>query len=356
MAPFLHMKNAAINKVRRELSRQKLDALLVSKEANVSYLSSFAGEGNLLITPTKKILLVDFRFKEQAEKEARLFQIYHRRAFEPLEDSLAILVKKLKLKRVGFESAWLSLASYRRLKKAVGKVKLTPTANIVEHLRAIKTLEEIKLLRKAAALAVKSLEFARKLIKPGKTEQEIAREVQYFMHKSGAETCAFEVIVASGKRSSLPHGPTSRKIIKKNEAVLVDLGCRFSGYNSDLTRMVFLGRIRGKLKRVYEVVLEAQQQAIQAVRAGERASGIDKVARQYITQTGLGAFFGHALGHGLGREVHEYPLICPKNHQILQEGMVFTVEPGVYIPGFGGVRIEDMVLVTKTGCEILTDD
>ncbi len=325
------MTPTAINKVRRQLSRHKLDALLVSKEANVAYLSNLRGEGSLLITPTKKILLV-----------------------EPLEDSLAILVKKLRLKRVGLESAWLSLASYRRLKKAVRKVKLTPTANIVEGLRAIKTAEEIKLLRKAAALAVKSFKFAEKLIAPGKTEQEVAMEIQYFMRKSGAEACAFETIVASGKRSSLPHGPSSRKIIRKNEAVLVDLGCRLSGYNSDLTRMAFLGKIRGKLKRVYEVVLKAQQQAIQEVRAGKRASGIDRIARQYITRAGLGAFFGHALGHGIGREVHEYPPISSKNHQILKEGMVFTIEPGVYIPGFGGVRIEDMVLVTKTGCEILT--
>jgi Xaa-Pro aminopeptidase len=348
------MSPAAINKLRRELCAYKLDALLVTRGANVSYLSGFRGEGQLLISSAKKVLIVDFRFKEQAEKEAGSFQIRARESFRPLEEDVASLVKKMKLKRVGFEDTSLSYKGYRRLEKALKPVKFLPTANIVDYIRAVKSPEEIKVLRKAAALAVKSFSFARKIIKPGIREQEAAGEIQYFMRKSGAEDCSFDSIVASGKHASEPHALAGPKIIRNNEAVMVDLGCRVSGYNSDLTRMVFLGKIKARMKCVYEVVYQAQQLAIKAVRAGERISRIDRIARNYICDMGFGEFFGHALGHGIGKEVHEYPSLSPKNHDVLKEGMVFTVEPGIYIPGWGGVRIEDMVLVTDRGCEVLT--
>ncbi len=348
------MNPIAINKLRQELSRHRLDAILVTKETNVSYLSGFKGEGELLITPRKQILLVDFRFKEQATKKVKSFQIWPRQNFHPLEENMSRLVKKLKLKRLGFEGLSLSYEFYRRLYKSLEPVRLVSTINIVERLRAIKSAQEIKLLKKAASCAIKSFAFVRKIIKPGRKEIEVAREVQYFMRKCGAEDCAFEIIIASGKRSSLPHALSTRKAIKKNEAILVDLGCRFSGYNSDLTRVVFLGKMSGKIKRLYKIVLQAQQLAIKAVRAGKKVCQIDKIARQYISKEGLSPFFGHALGHGIGREVHEYPSISPKNQEVLKEGMVFTVEPGVYIPGWGGIRIEDMVLVTRTGHEVLT--
>jgi len=348
------MNARAINKLRQVLSTNKLEALLITKEVNVSYLSGFKGTGQLLITPAKGVLLVDFRFKEQAVSLARSFQIYQRAGFHPLEDDLLRLVKGLKLKRLGFEATALSYGFYCKLKRTLKPVELLPTTNIIERLRAIKTAPEIKLLKKAAALAGQSLAFAKRIIKPGRKEREIAREIQYFMRENGAEDCAFELIVASGKRSSMPHAVASDKTIKDNEAVLIDLGCRISGYNSDLTRMVFLGRIKEKIKRIYKIVLQAQKLAINAVAAGEKICRIDKVARQYITREGLGPFFGHALGHGIGREVHEYPSISPKNQDTLNQGMVFTVEPAVYIPGIGGVRVEDMVLVTATGCEVLT--
>ena len=348
------MNPAAIKKLRQALHLHKLDALLITKEANVSYLSGFKGEGQLLITPVKKILIVDFRFKEQADKFKKAFQVCSRMSFSSLEESVFSLVKQFKLKRVGFEAASLSYALYHKLKKLLGRVSLVPTTQIVEHLRAIKSAHEIKLLRKTAACAVRSYAFARRILTPGIKEVELAREVQYFMRKAGAQDCAFEIIVASGKMSSMPHALVSHKTIKKNEAVLIDLGCRMAGYNSDLTRVVFLGKMRGKIKRIYEIVLRAQQLAIKTVRAGVKISQVDKAARQHIAKEGLGAFFGHALGHGIGREVHEYPSISPNSKGILREGMVFTIEPGIYIPGVGGVRVEDMVLVTKNGCKILT--
>lgn len=344
----------AINKLRQHLIKRKLDAVLISKQANVAYLSGFEGKGQLLITPTKKILIVDFRFKEEALKLEGAFQICLRQGFYPLEKNIPELANKLKLKRLGFEEWALSYGFYYKLKRALKPIRLLSSNNMVERLRAIKSAQEITILKKAASLAIKSHAFAKKIIKPGQREAAITREVQYFMRKSGAEDSAFETIVASGKRSSMPHARASGKLIKENEAVLIDLGCRISGYNSDLTRMVFLGKMGAKIKRVYELVLRAQGLAIKAVKAGVEAREIDQAARQYIAKSGLGAFFGHALGHGIGREVHEAPSISSNSKDTLKEGMVFTIEPGVYIPGLGGVRVEDMVLVTKTGCEILT--
>lgn len=348
------MTGIRIEKLRQELSRFKLDNLLITKEINISYLSGFKGEGGLLITPSKQILVVDPRFTEQAAKEAPSFQIYRQQNFYPLEKSILRLIKKFKIKRLGFEASGISYDFYQRLKNTIKPIKLSACSNLVEQLRAIKSPQEIKLLKRAASLAMKTFAFAKKIIKPGKREAEAVAEIEYFMRKLGADGCAFDTIVASGKRSSMPHAPVSDKTIKNNETVLIDLGCRVSGYNSDLTRIVFLGKISGKIKRNYEIVLQAQQLAIKAVRAGARISQIDKIARQYIAKKGLRALFAHALGHGVGREVHEYPSISPRNQDILKEGMVFTIEPGVYVPGLGGIRVEDMVLVTKNGHEVLT--
>lgn len=343
-----------VNKLRQRILKTKLDGLLVTNKVNVAYLAGFKGEGQLLITPAKKILLVDFRFKQQAVKEAKSWQVSERSNFRPPEEAILRLVKKLKLKRLGFESGALSYGFYHKLSRTLLPVKLAPCANMVEQLRAIKSAEEIRLLKKAAGLAAKSYAFAKKLIKPGRSEEEIAREVEYFMRALGCQSCAFETIVASGERSSMPHALTSGKVIKDNQAVLLDLGCRKSGYNSDLTRMVFLGKIGGKIKRNFKIVLQAQAMAIKAIKAGVRVSQIDRIARQYIIKEGFGDFFGHALGHGIGREVHEYPAVSPENQDSLKQGMVLTIEPGIYIPGWGGVRVEDMVLVKQNGCELLT--
>ncbi|MFH1045966.1 MAG: Xaa-Pro peptidase family protein [Candidatus Omnitrophota bacterium] len=348
------MNLLGLNKIRALLERDRLDGLVVTKPTNVSYLSDFTGEGQLLISSTRQFLITDFRFQQEAWQEIKSFQLLPRESFVPLEETLANAVKKLKIKRLGFEANNLSFSFYQKLLKACPQITLVPTQELIERVRAIKTAREIQLLRKAASCAVASFAFAKNIIKEGKTEQEIAEGILYFMKKSGAETCAFDTIVASGKRTALPHARISTKTIKKNEAIIVDLGCLKDGYNSDLTRVVFLGKMSGKIKRIYDVVLRAQELAIQAVRAGEPIQKIDKIARHYITKAGFGPYFGHALGHGIGREVHEYPVISPRNQEAIQEGMVFTIEPGIYLPGLGGIRIEDMVLATKTGAEILT--
>lgn len=350
------MNPKALAKLRKKLTKDKLDGLLVTKEANVSYLSNFQGAGQLLITPTKKILITDFRFQEQLQHKLTSWQILIRKNFSSLSDELLLLSKQFRLRRLGFEASSLAYQPYRKLNSALRSIHLIPTVSMVEDIRKIKSPAEIKLIKKAAALAVKSFIFSMKIIHPGKREDQVARQIRNFMQEHGAEDAAFDIIIASGKRSALPHAPLAQRKIGKNDAVLIDLGCRISGYNSDLTRTVFLGKIKDKLKRVYAVVYAAQQKAIQSVRAGVESSQIDNIARQYIKREKLDKFFGHALGHGIGREVHEEPVISPKNKEILRAGMIITIEPGVYIPNLGGVRIEDMVLVTKKGCEILTND
>jgi Xaa-Pro aminopeptidase len=348
------VNHKAIARLRQKLSRHKLDSILISKGANVSYLSGFPGEAALLITLTKKIILVDFRYKEQAARELKSFFLSERLSFQSLEKSISGLARRFKFRRLGFEARSVTYQCYLSLKKNLSGLKPIPTYDIVEGLRAIKTKEEIRHIKKAAALAGKSFTFAKRIIRPGRSEAEIARRVQYYMCKLGSQDCAFDVIVASGKRSSLPHATASAKTIKNNEPVLVDLGCRYLDYTSDLTRMVFLGKIERKIRLIYDVVKQAQALAIKAIKVGRKISEIDRIARRYIAREGLGRFFGHALGHGIGREIHEYPCICPENQDTLQEGMVLTIEPGIYLPGAGGVRVEDMVLVTKDDCEILT--
>lgn len=338
----------------RILKQCNADAFLVSKKENIAYLSGFNGEGHLLLAPARPVLIVDFRYYQQAVEQAKKTEVVCRQNFHSVDQTLFCLLKEIKIQRLAFEADVLSYHCYCRLRKSLRPVKLVPAARIVEQLRAVKSPEELGFIRQAAALAVQSIDFARKIVQPGKKETDIAREIRYFMQLQGAEDCAFDIIVASGPRSAMPHAAASPRIIKEGETVLIDLGCRSSGYNSDLTRMLFLSKIKGKTKRIYEVVAHAQQLAIAAVRAGEPAAKIDNIARQFISREGLGAFFGHALGHGVGKEIHEYPHLSPASKDMLQEGMVFTVEPAVYIPKWGGIRIEDMVLVTKTGGEVLT--
>ncbi|MFC1632449.1 M24 family metallopeptidase [Candidatus Omnitrophota bacterium] len=280
--------------------------------------------------------------------------VFPRKSHCPLEESIRRLSEKLKLRRMGFESDGISFNFHRRLKKSNTGRQLIPQTCIIEKIRSIKSAAEIELLRQAAKLALASFKYAQKIIRPGQKESAVADELQYFMRQQGAEDSAFDPIVASGIRSSLPHAPISSKIIRNNQPVLVDLGCRLSGYNSDLTRMVFLGKIGGKLKRIYQAVRQAQQLAISVVKAGVEASQVDLTARNYLRKEKLAPFFVHALGHGIGRDIHEAPSISSQNKSVLAPGMVFTVEPGIYLPGWGGVRVEDMVLVKKNGAEVLT--
>ncbi len=340
------MNTHAVEKLRRQLLRRKLDALLVTDKANSAYLSGFNGEGQLLVTLTKNILLTDFRFRQEAKEELKQLQIP--------QQALPEVIIKSKIKHLGFEAMSLSYQEHQCLKTRLKSVKITPTINIIQQIRSVKTVKEIRLIKQAARLAVESMDYAQRIISPKKTELEIVKRLERFILKQTNQAPAFKPIVACGPRSSLPHAKVSNRIIARNQPVLVDLGCVVSGYNSDLTRTMFLGKISRKFRRIYDTVIQAQQAAIKGIQAGIEISKIDKIARQCIAKAGFGCFFGHALGHGIGQEVHEYPSISFRNQDRLQANMVITIEPGIYIPGLGGVRVEDMVLVTTKGCEVLT--
>lgn len=346
-----------LNGIYRILKEENLDSLLVSNEVNLSYLSNIDQvEAVALISPKENFFITDFRYEHQVKAEISNFKVRITSTFDDktAPSVVAEIARKLTFKRIGFESQHLSWEKLRIFKRSLKEVKFIPTTNIVERLREIKDKEEIKIIERAACLGGETLRYLSSIIAPGMREKELADKMEYFMRVQGAQRSAFNSIIASGKRSAFPHAVTSNRVIKSNEIVLVDIGANFKGYNSDLTRVIFLGRITRKLKNIYDIVKLAQEKALRKIKVGARIDTIDRAARNYIQRKGLGRFFGHALGHGIGKDVHERPLISPKNRDPLKAGMVFTVEPGVYIPGVGGIRIEDMVLVTKTGYKLLT--
>jgi Xaa-Pro aminopeptidase len=234
------------------------------------------------------------------------------------------------------------------------EIKLVPTHGLVEEPRQIKAAEELKKIKKATQITIKALKFIKNIILPGKKEIEIAAELEHFIRYNGGGGSAFDIIVASGPNSSFPHHITSQRRIKNNELVLVDLGVEYQGYKSDLTRVFFLGKINLLIRRIYDIVRSAKDKAIKEIRPGVPIRKIDASARQYITKMGYGSFFSHSLGHGIGLEVHEAPSISAKEKSQLKAGMVFTVEPAIYLPNKFGIRLEDMVLVTEEGGKIIS--
>lgn len=323
-----------LNKLYSRLKKQKLDGLLVSNPVNVGYLNNLRSEKTyLFLTPGFNKQIKELKLPEEIQRFS----------------------KRLKLKRLGFEENSLVYARYKQLKSHLSSTKLVPTANLVEELREIKEAGELKIIRKAISIAESVFRSVLNFIKPGLRERDIAGRIDSFLKTSGAKEPSFPVIVTSGERTSLPHGcPTSKKL-RKNQPVLIDLGAYFNGYNSDLTRMVFLGKMSPRFRKIYNLLMGAQHRAIRKIAPGVRACDVDRAARSYLGKHGLAKYFVHGLGHGVGRAVHERPIISQNNTATLKKGMVLTVEPGVYIPKWGGIRIEDMVLVTNRGCELLSN-
>jgi Xaa-Pro aminopeptidase len=339
--------------VRDELKRRRVDGLFVTDITNIRYLSSFTGSSAyLLITGERSWFLTDSRYRLQARDEVKGFKIkvYVRAAL----DAVATCVKGAKLKTLGFEGKTLSYDSYLRLKKALSGTRLRSLPGIVEARRAVKDSFEIGRIRKAIEIANAGFIAARKGLASGRTEKEVAQSIEAAVKRRGAEGLSFETIVLSGKRGALPHGKPLDKRVKRGALVVVDIGVTLGGYCSDETRTYVVGSPTRMQKNVYQVVKDAHDRAIAKVRPGVKASVVDRAARGYIKKAGFGRYFGHGTGHGVGLDIHEDPVISPTNNDVIVEGMVFTIEPGVYIPEWGGVRIEDMVLVTANGCEILT--
>ncbi len=341
-----------IKKLREELGKSGLKFLIITNIRNYLYLTGFTGsEGVVLITPTSVYLIVDFRYMEQAHKEAKNTKVIKREG--ALHLLLRDILKKYKNEKIAFESDSMTFKQHKEIKKSLPENRLVPTLNVVEGLRAIKYGGEIASIEKASRISDEVFKYICDFIKPGMSEADIAEEIENISKKNGAASTAFNSIVLSGSRSSLPHGMPSNKLIGKG-IMLLDFGCVFSGYNSDMTRTIFLGKATAKQKEIYNIVLEAQKIAIHNIRPGIKASCIDKAARDYITDKKHSEYFGHSTGHGIGLNIHELPNISSKSDEVLQPNMVFTIEPGIYIPEWGGIRIEDMVQVTDDGYRIIT--
>lgn len=339
--------------------RNSLDALLVTHLPNIRYLCGFTGtSGVLAITEAGSVFVTDGRYAEQSRAEVQGARVVIARQ-PPLAAAAEWLVEnklgRKKSRRVGIESEHLTVAGRSQLARLLrSNFQLCETRGLVERARMVKDADEIARLRKAVALGASLFDRALEVIRPGVTENEVAAEMEYAARRAGAEEMSFPTIVAAGKRSALPHGRASSAAIPSRGFVVCDFGVILSGYCSDRTRTVHVGRPTGEARRMYEAVREAQAVAIQMVRAGVSVGEVDQRARKVLKRNGLSRHFTHSTGHGVGLEIHEPPRIAAGQTEILRPGMVITVEPGVYIAGSGGVRIEDMVVVRERGCEVLT--
>ena len=346
-----------LRKLRTSIAKRGLDALLLSQPENVRYLSGFAGSsGWLLISGQNALLATDFRYVEQAKRESPDFEIIQTKG--ELRDWLPGLVSDLGWYKLGFEADCVSYDRYHKLSKAIAtkqvNLELVPTTGIVEQLRSIKEPEELGFITKAVELADAAFEQAKAIIRPGITEKEAAWEIEKLLRQEGSEGMPFEIIVASGPNSALPHAQPTEKIIRSGEPVLIDMGARINGYCSDFSRTLFLGKADKTLREIYNIVLKAQTAAIEGVESGMDASQADQLARSVVEQAGYRNAFGHGLGHGVGLAVHELPTLGPSSSDSLADGMVFTIEPGIYLAGKGGVRIEDMVVLENGKARVLS--
>ena len=351
-----------LQKLRSIIAENSLDVLLVSQQYNCRYLSGFTGSScRLLISKNEAILATDFRYIEQAKEEASHFQIVQTKG--GMHDWLPQLAYDFRWQKLGFEANHVTFAAYQQLCGTVRNrfnLELVPTTGLIERLRSIKEAAELELISQAAKLADTAFEYIRPILRPGVKEKEVAWEIEKLLRQNGSDGIPFELIVASGPNSALPHAHPGERMLQPGEPILIDMGARIGGYSSDFSRTVWLRIQPSNLKadktfsEIYEVVLEAQLTAIGGIYAGMSAIQADQLARDVIIKAGYGESFGHGLGHGVGLELHEDPAISPNSSDLLADGMVFTIEPGVYIAGWGGVRIEDMVILEKGKARVLT--
>jgi Xaa-Pro aminopeptidase len=335
------------------LKKNKIDCLLVTELHHVRYLTGYSGSsGMVLLMPPKAYFFTDFRYKVQAQKEVKNCAIVI--AEQSLISELPKIPKLNKKIRIGLEAEFVSLSLQEKLKDLLPRAIFKSTENLIESLSVKKDGDELKKIKKAIKISEKAYAETLDLIKPGVKEKDIALELEYKMRSYGAESSAFEIIVASGQRSSMPHGIASEKKLRKGDLITTDFGCFYQGYASDITRTVVLGKANQKQKKIYNIVLEAQLAACKAVKPGLACSRLDGVARDIIMKAGYGDNFGHGLGHGIGLIVHDLPKLNARSTETLSPNMVITIEPGIYIPNWGGVRIEDDVAVTPSGAQILS--
>ncbi|MCA1030700.1 Xaa-Pro peptidase family protein [Bacillus timonensis] len=341
-----------LEQLRSSFKELGIDGLLITNAYNRRYMTGFSGTAGVAIVSEKgAVFITDFRYVEQANKQIQDFDIVQHTG--TIIEEVANQVVKMGITKLGFEQENLTFSTFASYKKELN-VDFVPVSSAVEKLRLIKSSEEIKILKEATDIAEAAYKHILTFIRPGITELDVSNELEFFMRKQGAVSSSFDIIVASGYRSALPHGVASDKVIEKGEFVTLDFGAYYKGYCSDITRTVAVGNPSDELKAIYDVVLQAQLRGMAGIKPGMTGREADALTRDYITEKGYGQYFGHSTGHGLGMEVHEQPSLSVKSDMILEPGMVVTVEPGIYIAGLGGVRIEDDTVVTKEGNESLS--
>jgi Xaa-Pro aminopeptidase len=346
--------NAKIKRICAQLKKEHLDGLILTSPANISYLTDYPSRDSyLIISARQSVYLTDSRYTEEAK--SRLKGVAVKDINGSLLKGINQVCRQLRLTCLGFEERNLSFRQYNQIRKELPDIlDLVPTYGLVENLRQVKSVIEVGKIKQATRIAVQAFSFIQGHLKPGIKEIEVAGELERFIRYQGASGSSFNIIVASGPNSAYPHHITSERKLKANEPVLVDFGVDYCHYKSDLTRVFFLGKIDILAGKVYRIVRQAQELAIKAIKPGKTCGEIDGIARSYIASKGYGRFFGHGLGHGVGLEIHEGPQIGRGQNTRLAPGMVFTVEPAIYLPRKFGIRLEDMVLVTKKGSEVLS--
>ncbi|MGN1206361.1 MAG: M24 family metallopeptidase [Eubacterium sp.] len=351
------------------LEKNKLDAILVHTPANMRNISGFTGEGLVYVSKEDAWILTDSRYTIAAAKESKGFEVlqYTGNIQQYLMEKIVKDHKSLATKtmRIGFEDTYMTVAVYRTLQALFQKMNLTgwelvPLHQKLDKLRQIKTSEEIAFIKKAEAIGDEAFNRIVKWLtecyqkKISVTEKQVAAHIEFYMRDAGAEGTSFDTIAASGIHSSMPHAVPSDKVLEEGDFLTMDFGCLVNGYCSDMTRTIIYGKADEKQKEIYDVVLRAQKAALNMIKPGLTGKEVDKVARDIITEAGYGEYFGHSLGHSVGLQIHETPCFSPKEESIIKPGMIITVEPGIYVEGFGGVRIEDVVVITEDGCENIT--
>ncbi len=346
-----------LKKLQELIKNEKIDALLLTglenpvAAKNLQYITKYTGSyGFSIIGEDFQYFVSDFRYRDQAQSEAPLFTFVEIEG--SLIDALNSIVSKEGIKLLGFDQKirYSEFVMYQEL-----DTELVPTTNLVESLRLSKTSAEVKILKKACEITDQALEYVLDFVKPGVKERDIEILLKNKMIELGADSTWPRFIVASGERGAMPHGMASDKVIKEGELVTFDIGCFYKGYSSDMTRTVAIGEIDTRLREIYDIVLEAQKRGVEAAVAGITGKELDSVCRDYITEAGYGEYFKHGTGHGLGLDVHEGPRVSQANDSPLEVGACITIEPGIYISGLGGVRIEDDVILTEDGCIILNE-
>ncbi|NUN70198.1 MAG: aminopeptidase P family protein [Bacteroidetes bacterium] len=339
--------------LRSALKPKRCDAFITSHAASLRYLCGYTGSNGLLIvSPSSSLFLTDFRYREMMQTEVAAGR---KRIAKGSLIQFAVKTGAVDgLRRIAFEKDHLTVASFETVRACIGPKRVILTSGIVESLRAVKDNTELQSLTAAFDISDKVFRHVLGIVRPGMTELELSAEISYKHKQLGAENDSFDVIVASGIRGALPHGTATDKKLAPREFITLDFGCLYRGYHSDMTRTICLGRPTPEMKNVYAIVKDAQQRGCDRVRSGVKAKTVDAAARRTIAAKGYGKFFGHSLGHGVGLDIHELPRIAPKSSDILRNGNVVTIEPGIYLPGRFGIRIEDTVIVRDHGCEVLT--